>query len=93
MEYKKLTKKQKAKVRKERSIPLYILHENYDDFICECHGPSVKICGYDYYTADAHRSVDPIAYYEGFKNWLSSMVDQHVYFEFQGDYYFDEAVI
>lgn len=49
----------------------YQAKKQYDEFLNEIYG-IVKLGPYEYEHADCLKSVDPIAYEEGFKNWIDS---------------------
>jgi hypothetical protein len=43
--------------------------QQYDDFLREIYGETVKIGGYEYDTARAIKDVDPTAYRVGMNDW------------------------
>lgn len=62
------------------------LETRFDEFLDECY-PEVKIAGYTYSTSHALKEIDPIAYREGFNNWLDSEISEGIIFELpNGDY-------
>lgn len=52
-------------------ISYYELMHRYDDMLDDVYGP-VKIGPYEYSTSEALRSIDRIAYEQGFHDWLDS---------------------
>lgn len=50
----------------------YELYEQYDEMLDEVYG-EVQIGGYSYYTSNVLKNVDPIAYEEGFNDYVDSL--------------------
>ena len=65
------------------------LEARYDEFLDEVYG-EVKIGGYFYSTSHALKEVDPIAYREGFNNWIDSEMSDGNLFETDDGEYTDE---
>jgi len=49
--------------------------QDYDDVLDEIYG-TVEIAGHLYTTSEALKAVDPIAYDNGFNDWLTSEEDE-----------------
>lgn len=64
------------------------LETRYDEFLESVYG-DCNIAGYQYSTADALKEVDPIAYREGFNNWIDSEVKDGNLIEHDNTYYED----
>lgn len=60
----------------------YELQESYEEMLNECYDV-INICGYEYEPAKALRDIDPVAYREGFMEYLN----HDEWTEFDGKYY------
>jgi hypothetical protein len=65
------------------------LYSRYDDFLDECYG-LVKLAGYKYYTSNALKQVDSVAYDTGFNDWLDAECQDERLFE-HNEEYFEES--
>lgn len=63
-----------------------LLYDLYDDFLDEAY-ETVQIGPYDYSTSHALKEVDPVAYQEGFNNWIDAEMEDGRLTEEDGVYY------
>ena len=66
------------------------LHEQFDEMLNDCEEP-VKCCGMEFEPADVLKTMDPIAYKCSFNDWLSSAIEDEIFFEHSDGEIYDEA--
>lgn len=54
-------------------------HDQYDTFLNDIYGDTLKVCGYEYDTAWVFREIDPTAYRCGASDWASDELEQKRY--------------
>ena len=60
------------------------VEEQFNDMLDDIYG-DIKICGYSYNSSRALKELDPIAYREGFNNWIDS--EESIFEDSNGDYW------
>lgn len=63
----------------------YDMEQQYNDFLDEVY-PDCTIGGYKYSTSNALKDVDPVAYHEGFLNYIDSLLGESLWETVDGDY-------
>ena len=64
---------------------------NYLEMLNDCYEP-VKICGYEYAQGDALLAIDPVAFRCGLADYISAQLDDEIWVEIQGDFYWKSDV-
>ena len=68
-----------------------VITDLYDSMLDDCYD-DVNICGLNYVPSRALKEVDPIAYRCGCNDYIDSLLEDEIFTEIDGDYYYTETL-